>query len=297
MTYAPDTLRAARALLLEHLDIHPTGSYPADLDPAEVGIVGDTAHAAKGTSYHLGADQLTSTAYSRRTARDRAGLSNAASAVDVGEFRVVTPKGTFTQRDLAVWSVEQCQANHPDTRDIREIIYTDDGRRVLRYDRERGYTSEPRTGEADSSHLYHDHYSQYRDAEGRYTLRDHFARWLTHIGVIGDDMTPAELLGTRLGKSTTTVAIALQDTHTAVQAIQLQQAAILTAVKADADTAAILARIDARAAELRQAQADQLAAILAALPDDDEPVSREVLVAALTQVLGSLDGATPPAQG
>lgn len=190
MTYAPDTLRAARSLLLDQLDIHPTGSYPADLDPAEVGIVGDTAHAAKGTSYHLGEDQLTDTAYSRRTARDRAGLTNAASAVDIGTFKVTTAKGTFTQRDLAVWSVQQCQANHPDTRDIREIIYTADGRVVLRYDRERGYASDPRPGEADDSHLTHDHYSQYRDAEHRYTLRDHYARWLRHIGLLeGDDMT------------------------------------------------------------------------------------------------------------
>jgi hypothetical protein len=186
MTYAPPTLRAARALLTDNLDMHPgTSSYPADLDPAEVGIVGDTAHAAGGTSYHLGEDDLVSTAYSIRTARDKAGLSDAASAVDVGEFRITTPKGTFTHRDLAMWSVEQCQLNHPDTRDIREIIYSPDGVKVLRYDRERGYASEPREGESSTSHRTHNHYSQYRDAEFRYTLRDHYARWLTEIGVLG----------------------------------------------------------------------------------------------------------------
>jgi len=189
MTYATDELKAARSLLIAELDMHPgSGAYPDDLDPAEVGIVGDTAHAQTGTSYHLGADQLGADAYSARTARDVAGLTNAASAVDVGEFEIVTSKGTFTHRDLAVWSVAQCRANAPDTRDTREIIYSPDGQRVFRYDRERGVTSAPTERIPADSHRWHNHYSQYRDATkaGRTTLLAHFTRWLTEIGAIDD---------------------------------------------------------------------------------------------------------------
>jgi len=193
MTFAPPTLLAARRLLLDHLDIHDVGSWPADLDPAEVGIVGDTAHVATGTSYHLGKDQLRwSDAYSRRTARDIAGLSNAAAAVDVGQFSIITARGTFTHRSLAVWMVAQCRANVPGTRDIREVIYSPDGVNVLHYDRELGVASVPHSHTPDS-HRWHDHFSCYRDAEFRYSLRDLFARWLTEIGLIGDDMTPQEV--------------------------------------------------------------------------------------------------------
>ena len=51
--------------------------------------------------------------------------------------------------------------------DVREIIYSPDGQRVLRWDRERGASSMPRPGEADASHLTHTHVSFYRDSEHR----------------------------------------------------------------------------------------------------------------------------------
>lgn len=41
MTTAPPGLLEARALLLAHLDMHPGQTVSADLDPAEVGIVGN----------------------------------------------------------------------------------------------------------------------------------------------------------------------------------------------------------------------------------------------------------------
>lgn len=150
MTYAPASLRSVQALW--------TGQGGVNL-----GIVGDLAHQARGVSYHLGRDQLTSTAYSRRTARDIAGLTRAASAIDLGRL-----DGSLVGlRNFSTWLVGQGRSNAPGTADIREIIYSPDGKTVLRWDRERGHTSLPRKGEADSSHLTHTHISWYRDSEYR----------------------------------------------------------------------------------------------------------------------------------
>lgn len=146
MTFAPQNLLDVRAFLKPH-----TGLGDADL-----GIVGDTAHAAKGTSYHLGADQLTDTAYSRRTARDRAGLTNAASAIDIGMFPRL--------REMSLWLVAQCRADTSDTRWIREIIFSPDGTNVYTWDREAGVSSAPQLRGA-SSHRSHTHVSGFRDSE------------------------------------------------------------------------------------------------------------------------------------
>jgi hypothetical protein len=57
-----------------------------------LGIVGDSNHAR---GYHLGRDRIYAASgvgdadYSVRTARDQAGLSNAAAAMDVGMFNMV----------------------------------------------------------------------------------------------------------------------------------------------------------------------------------------------------------------
>lgn len=217
MTFAPATIQATRQLKIRHLDLHPTShSYPNDLDPDEVGIVGDTAHAAKGTSYHLGAEELTSDAYSRRTARDRAGLSNAASAEDVGQFRITTALGTFDLRHYTAWLFAQCRASAPDTLDLREVIGTVDGKTVLRWDAERGRSSAPRSGEADSSHLTHTHKAWYRDSEFRDTSKAKLdERYLREIGVIeGDEMLkPCEIGDT--GPHVQFLQYALWDLHEA----------------------------------------------------------------------------------
>lgn len=307
MTYATGELKAARSLLLTELDMHPgSGSYPADLDPGEVGIVGDRPHVLGGASYHLGADDLdmSSDPYSARTTRDRAGLTDAASAVDVGEFKVTTPRGTFTHRDLALWSVAQCQANHPDTRDIREIIYSPDGVRVFRYDRERGHASKPVERIPADNHRSHNHYSQYRDATKarRTTLRDHFARWLNEIG-LGDDMADSDQLTTtnwrilegmlqlkdqvndHVNKAPQTnemARILRRIEASSAQTVKLVEllAAAIAAGGGNLDTVAVLARIDERAAEgaardaaaasrIAELEADvaRLEAELAAVPD------------------------------
>lgn len=184
MTFAPDSLKDDRAYLLATYDVHPdSGKYPADLDPTEVGIVGDVNHRG---GYHCGSDRLVPNDYSAKTARDKAGLTEAASALDIGMFSVKGADGkTYDWRDLSVWIVAECRKAAPDTKDIREVIYTDDGKRVLRWDRQNGQNSPPHVGEADNSHLTHTHISRYRDAQNR-RLTPLFQRW--HAQIMGDDV-------------------------------------------------------------------------------------------------------------
>lgn len=178
MSFAP-----GRILEVRHLFQAVT-----DLSNVQLGVVGSATHANKGTSYHLGKDLLKASAYSIvESLRDKRGLSDAASALDIGYFTIKTSRGTFRNRDMTKWIVAECKADAPDTRDIREIIYSPDGRVVKRYDA-LGMRSS-----GDDSHLSHDHFSWFRDSEKR-DKTSIFRRWLTLIGAIeGDDeMTPAE---------------------------------------------------------------------------------------------------------
>jgi len=189
MTRAPQALMDSRRLLLDHLDMHPGRTVDDDLDPAEVGIVGDTAHVRQGDSYHLGLPEQTRDGYSvRESARDRAGLSDLASAVDVGEFRVTVRGKSHDLRSFSLWLVAQCKSNTVDSRDIREIIYSPDGKTVRRWDRER------RRSSGDSSHLWHTHISLFRDATkaGR-GLTPLFRRYLTEIGLLAAPNTTPEV--------------------------------------------------------------------------------------------------------
>lgn len=183
MTRAPANLLDLRSLLLTHLDNAPG---PDDLDPAEVGIVGDPAHRG---GYHCGSDRVVPNDYSVvESPRDRAGLTLDAAAIDVGEFDVRSGGGRHTLASFSVWCVGQCVANAADTRDIREIIYSPDGTTVKRWDR----LGKRTTG--DSSHRWHTHFSFFRDAikAGR-DQRPLFRRYLSSIGLLeDDDMTPEE---------------------------------------------------------------------------------------------------------
>ncbi|MET8553189.1 hypothetical protein ABZU24_31760 [Micromonospora zamorensis] len=174
---------AVRTLLLTHLDNSPG---PDDLDPAEVGIVGDPAHRG---GYHCGSDRVVSGDYSVvESPRDRAGLTLDAAALDVGPFEVRSGGRTHTLATFSAWCVAQCAANAADTRDIREIIYSLDGSTVKRWDR----LGKRSTG--DSSHRWHTHFSFFRDAikAGR-DQRPLFRRYLSSIGLLeDDDMTPEE---------------------------------------------------------------------------------------------------------
>lgn len=145
MTYAPRSLLDAREYLQSR-----TG-----LSAVALGITGDSRHRG---GYHHGKPNVPATDYSRdESPRDENGLTGAASALDIGAFA----KGGKTLQGLSLWIVGQCKAGAPDTRDIREVIYSPDGRAVKRWDRLGHRTS------GDSSHLKHTHISYHRDAEAR----------------------------------------------------------------------------------------------------------------------------------
>ncbi|MET8232570.1 hypothetical protein ABZS77_18060 [Micromonospora sp. NPDC005298] len=183
MTRAPANLLALRTLLLTHLDNAPG---PDDLEPAEVGIVGDPAHRG---GYHCGSDRVVTNDYSVvESPRDRSGLTLDAAALDVGGFEVRSAGRTHTLASFSLWCVGQCAAKAADTRDIREIIYSPDGKTVKRWDRLGKRTS------GDSSHRWHTHVSFFRDAikAGR-DQRPLFRRYLSSIGLLEEnDMTPEE---------------------------------------------------------------------------------------------------------
>jgi len=141
MTYAPASLKAAQVYL------HDTTGLPW----VSLGIVGDANHHG---GYHQGEGNVSATDYSvDESSRDSRGLSGAASALDIGSFSRL--------REFSVWLVEQCKAGAADTLDIREVIYSPDGRTVKRWDR----LGKRSTG--DSSHLTHTHISYFRDSETR----------------------------------------------------------------------------------------------------------------------------------
>ncbi|MER7331653.1 MULTISPECIES: hypothetical protein [unclassified Micromonospora] len=180
MTRAPENLLTVRRLLLDHLNIDETRARTADLEPAEVGIVGDSAHRG---GYHCGSNRVLTRDYSVvESPRDKAGLTLDASALDVGLFEVRSGGRTHNLHTFSSWCVAQCVANTPDSRDIREIIYSPDGRTVKRWDRLRKRSS------GDSSHLWHTHFSFFRDSikAGR-DQTPLFRRYLTTIGLLEDD--------------------------------------------------------------------------------------------------------------
>ena len=164
MTYAPPTLRELAAYGTAHSGV-------------ALGIVGDADHAQVGTSYHLGKDQLKPGAYSATLARDKAGLTNAASAIDLGKL-----EGNY--KDLQVlsrWLVKQCQAKATGSRDVREVIYSPDGVGVQRYSGEDGQIHTG-PGNGDASHRFHTHISYYRDSEAREKISLFAPYWEIDVG-------------------------------------------------------------------------------------------------------------------
>lgn len=140
MSYAPQKLLDLRAYLKIHTGI---------TDNNALGIVSTD----NDESYHHGADQRQDKDdYSfDESPRDWNHTTDAASALDIGNFSRL--------RELSIWLVDECKAGVSDTLDIREIIYSPDGKVVKRWDR-LGIRSS-----GDSSHLTHTHVSWHRDAE------------------------------------------------------------------------------------------------------------------------------------
>ncbi|MEU2614982.1 hypothetical protein ABZ570_25860 [Micromonospora sp. NPDC007271] len=209
MTRAPENLLAVRNLLLNYLNVDKNTVRSADLEPGEVGIVGDANHRG---GYHCGSDRVVPDDYSVvESARDSSGLTLDASALDVGMFSVGSAGATHNLRSFSTWFVAQCQAGAADTKDIREIIYSPDGRTVKRWDRLGRRTT------GDSSHLIHTHFSFFRDSTK--ANRDQtplFRRYLTAIGLIAPvnpeiDMEQTDKLTNDTGNTNRTVGNVLAD--------------------------------------------------------------------------------------
>lgn len=118
----------------------------------------------------------------------------------------------------------------------------------------------------------------------------------------GDDMPSTveirdQIFGTVIGKGPYNAAQTWQETLSATKRLELGQAAVLAAVKADADTDAILARIDEHAAaqreELEQIRGQLVTDIVAGLVAAGIDVDVDTVEEALRRVLGGVDGATP----
>lgn len=142
MSYAPQSLLDARAYL------QPRTGLPW----VALGIVGDAVHRG---GYHCGRDRLVPDDYSNRTARDRAGLTDAAAALDVGWFARLV--------ELTTHLVGEARAGR--LLDVRELIGPWSDRRAYRWDHQAGW-SPVRRAEGDS-HETHLHISYYRDSERR----------------------------------------------------------------------------------------------------------------------------------
>jgi hypothetical protein len=182
MTTAPASLLTARRFYIDTL-----AKAGFTINPLSVGIVGDDNHAKTGSSYHLGKSALRPDSYTIvESPRDKNGLTEAAAALDLGMFTITVGGRKHDLRSFSVWLVAQCKAGTPDTADIREVIYSPDGATVKRWDR----LGKRTTG--DNSHLSHTHESWFRDSETR-DKTAHLKRYFTEIGVLEDDVTPADI--------------------------------------------------------------------------------------------------------
>lgn len=236
MTYAPSALLAARAYLRQH-----TG-----LPDVSLGIVGGSGHTG---GYHLGWDRLRqhfgSGDYSVRESPRDGQPTDGASALDIGDFPRL--------RELSAWIVKRCEAGHPSTADIREVIWSPDGRVVRRWDRLKIRSS------GDSSHLTHTHISYHRDSETR-DKTALFRAFFEPVPDKGDDMEPRDVWRGFTGLDYVNAKPSTKDNQLAraheysreglrvVRRTDEKVDAILTAVTGG-NAADVLARIDAHHAE------------------------------------------------
>jgi hypothetical protein len=290
MTFAPASCLAVRHEFQNH----------ASLSNDALGIVGDDNHVQSGSSYHLGKSALRPNSYTIvESSRDKNGLSEAASANDIGYFSIRVGDKTHTLRTFSAWLVGQCKAGTADTRDIREVIYSTDGQVVRRWDR-LGIRS---TG--DDSHLSHTHISWFRDSEDHdraAVVRRYFAEIMEDKMAEGLelDKTPVKYPTQAAGNPTWTGWNALgsardlsQEARDRVKALQGDVAALkaqLTQLGISLTTAiqalATKDQIDEQA--LGQSLASGVAAaVIAALPSGSDPITVDEVQVALQRVLAA----------
>lgn len=140
------------------------GNYWRSKGGQNLGIVGSRSHTS---GYHLGKDRIYDGAgpgrgaadYSVKLPRDKAGLTNYVSAIDLGHANKAK------LRAFSVWLVKQCQLKTPGYSNIKEIIYSPNGIAVRRWDAvtRKVYVAGDGTGQGDNSHRWHTHISYYRD--------------------------------------------------------------------------------------------------------------------------------------
>lgn len=126
-------------------------------DEFSAGIVGDSNHK---TGYHLGPDRTPPGDYSERLTRDRRGAASFpvyASAIDID-------MGWPGSRQWLAALVLGSRNGAAHTRDIREIIGSLNGQRVLYWDSQTGFSAVGYTG---ADHVTHTHISFFRDSANR----------------------------------------------------------------------------------------------------------------------------------
>ncbi len=170
MSYPPQTL----------LDLRDYLRAETGLSLNELGIVGDANHTY---GYHLGEDRLPKDDYSARQKRDIAGLTDAASASDIGMFdRLVA---------LTDYLVSEGRAGRAN--DIREIIGPATNGRAYRYDSLSGWN--PQLRPQGDPHEWHCHVSWFRDSEFREKV-SLFERFFDHTSTTeGPTMLLAQVKG------------------------------------------------------------------------------------------------------
>lgn len=272
MSYAP-----ARLVALQRYLHDQTG-----LPLVSLGIVGDAAHRG---GYHCGRDRLVTNDYSARTSRDRAGLTNGASASDIGNFRGLVR--------LTMWVVGEARAGRrPDTREI--IGPWSDGR-AYRFDHLDRWRAELRS--RGDSHETHMHESWYRDSEDRDKIRYFRPFFEGEDDVDLDDRVNLwDEKGNKPWRAGKSIGVTKEDPSVSVGQLlmwggevgHLTHNRVLPALAEIRAMLKVVAGQDAAAAvraEIGQLTDTLVAAVRAAVPE----ANQATVEAALREVLGSLD--------
>jgi hypothetical protein len=171
------------------LDFRKTVMAKTGLSDLSIGIVGDPSHRQSGgyhegrsdliaiDRYHPPADQnvgSTSEDYSVRLLRDRSGLTDHASAMDIGSDWSHGGRSAWLRFNNLLAS--QLKVNDANLAAIRAINYSPDGTAKRRIDRQNNWSLESSSDSVDG----HTHIEWYRDTEG------HRSNSLARLGQIID---------------------------------------------------------------------------------------------------------------